>query len=255
MKNYLLKIIILSFVFSPYTLSQKWKLRRYEFMVGIGSANYFGDIGGSATEKNLFGLNDIDIESTRPSIYVGARFKIKSNIHIKVNFISGWLSGSDQNSQFDYRNFHFKSFIQEYSVMGEYYFMEEEKKFRSTAAFNRRGMINDFSRISAYVSAGMGGFYFNPKLDADFTDRNETPEYYSGYSKVALAIPASIGIKYILDSKWALGFELGGRFTTTDFLDGFKSFYSKANDIYYFSSVSLIYRIKTDRRGRPLLFQ
>ena len=61
-------------------------------------------------------------------------------------------------------------------------------------------------------------------------------------------------LKYIIDSKWVLGFELGGRFTSTDFLDGFSPLTSNFNDVYYFTVLNLIYKIKTDRRGFPILF-
>jgi len=46
-------------------MGQKWKLRRYEALVGVGSTNYFGTIGGSADPENLFGLKDLDIKDSR----------------------------------------------------------------------------------------------------------------------------------------------------------------------------------------------
>lgn len=245
--------VLMLFLLSLNSYSQKWKLRRYEAMIGFGSANCLGDIGGSVSQNNWFGVRDIDILSSRPLLYLGGRYKFKEDIHFKFTFISGWLSGTDEGSRNDFRNLSYNTFVQEFSVHGEYYFIPEEKKFRSAATFSRRGMINDFAKVSAYVTIGAGGIYYISNLEGDLYLQG--PEEYNGYGKFALVIPVGIGMKYIISSKWALNFEIGGRYTTTDYLEGFKSEFSNANDIYYFSSASLVYRIKTDRRGRPILFK
>lgn len=237
---------------SSSSISQQWKLRRYELMGGFGAANFFGDLGGTMDENNLFGLKDIDIVSTRPLMYFGGRYKIRQDVSIKVHNISGMLTAADVNSRNENRDLKFSSFINEFAVMGEYNFVREESKYKSSASFNRRGMVNNYTKMSIYVSSGLGLIYFNPKPNDKVKARDE---YTEDYSKVAMVIPLSIGAKQILSSKWSIGAELGGRFATTDFLDGFSSVYSKSNDVYYFTSFTLIYRVKTDRFGKPHLFQ
>ena len=47
------------------------------------------------------------------------------------------------------------------------------------------------------------------------------------------------------------GVEIGGRYTTTDYLDGYSSQYSKSNDVYYFLNVTVTYKMKTGKNGLP----
>ena len=224
-------------------------------MFGIGTTNYFGDIGGAATEQNLFGLKDIQIGQTKPSFYIGFRYKIEQNVSIKFNILYGNLAGDDAGSKNDNRGYTFTSSLFEPSIVAEYYFISEEERKRSAALFSRRGMLNNYSRIGAYVFAGLGGAFFNPELTANFEDR--LPEEYSGYGTFALAIPIGVGLKYIVDDNFSIGFSLGGRFTITDYIDGFNPSVSAntANDIYYFSSLAVVYRVKTDRNGKPVIFK
>ena len=235
-------------VFISFGSAQKWKLKRYEAVGGIGTAHYFGDIGGSADENNLFGLKDIEIFKTRPSFYLGARYKIRQNIAVKTNFIFGFLSGDDEGSKNNERNFAFSTKIFEPSVQFELSLISEEQKFRSNAMFNKRGMINNFSQFNVYGFAGIGAVAAWPKAKKDFTDR-----YEPGHSKTGLAFPLGVGVKYVVSADLSVGLEFGGRFTTTDYLDGYSSQYSKANDVYYFAVFNAIYRVKTSRRGWPVL--
>ena len=45
-----------------------WRLRRYEFSVGGGVAQIFGDIGGFTPGKNLLGLKDLAFRQTRINV-------------------------------------------------------------------------------------------------------------------------------------------------------------------------------------------
>ncbi|MBN1186901.1 MAG: hypothetical protein JXB49_31785 [Bacteroidales bacterium] len=246
---YIIAILLLGSTYTSY--SQQWKLRRYELMIGVGTANCFGELGGSIDKNGLLGLKDLDIMSTRPSLYLGGRYKIRQDISIQVHNINGVLNASDIGSRNEGRNFKFNGFINEFAVMGEYNFIREESKYKSSASFNRRGMVNNYTKMSVYVTGGLGVTYFNPKLTGDFRET----DVVDGYSKVALAVPLGIGVKQILSSKWSIGAELGGRYTTTDFLDGIQTQASSSKDIYYFANFNLIYRVKTDRFGKPHLFR
>jgi opacity protein-like surface antigen len=244
-----LSILIIGLLFSVSAgNAQKWKLRRYEAIAGIGTAHYFGDIGGTADETNLLGLKDIEIFNTRPSIYVGARYKIRHNMAVKANFIFGFISGDDEGSRNNERNFAFSSKIFEPSAQFEYSVISEEHRYRSMAMFNKRGMINNFSQFNVYGFAGVGAVMAFPKAKKDLVDR-----YDPDHSKVGLAFPLGIGVKYVFSSHLSLGLEFGGRFTTSDYLDGYTSQYSKANDVYYFAVFHAIYRVKTSRRGFPVI--
>ncbi|HYX06560.1 MAG TPA: DUF6089 family protein [Bacteroidales bacterium] len=252
MRKYLILSIVLIFIGSGLSRAQRWKLKRYEVMFGVGSANYFGDIGGTPDQTNLFGLKDVELGNTRPSVIVGVRYKVEQNISVKFTFLYGNITGQDAGSRNYERDLSFSSPLYEPSIQVEYYFIPEEKKFRSAALFNRRGMINNYSRLSAYAFAGAGAVFFNPVLSGDLSNR--APEEYTGYGKTTLAVPLGIGIKYVFDENWSMALDLGGRWTATDYLDGFASVWSKNNDVYYFSVLQMVYKIKTDRRGRPMIF-
>jgi len=260
LKSKIRYIIILSLpllILATGGSAQKWKLKRYEAIVGVGTAHYFGDIGGSAGESNLFGIKDIEIKGTRPSVYFGIRYKIRPNIAVKTNFIYGFLAGSDENSLYTDRGYSFTGKIFEPSVQFEYSFISEEQRHRSSAMFNRRGMMNNYSKINLYIFAGVGGGFVNTEQTGIYPDRTN---YYEQIDFVedktmGLVFPVGLGGKFVLSGTWSVGAELGGRFTTTDYLDGFTTIWSNHNDVYYFLTIQAIYRIRTSRQGYPILFQ
>jgi len=250
LRNIVILILLLSFSVSD-GYSQKWKLRRYEAIAGIGTAHYFGDIGGSADKNNLFGIKDIELFNTRPSVSLGVRYKIRHNMAVKANFIFGFLKGDDEGSYpaSEYnRDLAFSSTIFEPSVQFEYSIISEEQKYRTNAMFSKRGMINNYSHYNIYAFAGVGGIFGWPK------PQKELEDFYDPKTEFGLTFPIGLGVKYVLSSSMSIGAEFGGRLTTTDWLDGYhRQEFSNANDIYYFAVINAIYRVKTSRRGLPIL--
>ena len=59
----------------------------------------------------------------------------------------------------------FTSGLFEPSFQDEYSLISEEQRSRSSALFNKRGMINNYSQINLYLYAGIGGVFFNPKVN------------------------------------------------------------------------------------------
>jgi hypothetical protein len=234
-------------------LAQKWKLTRYEAIIGIGTTNYFGDIGGSADKNSWFGIKDISLLRTRASLYAAARYKIEHDKAIKLSVTFGWLNGTDKGSKNASRNYSFNSFISEQTLQFEYSFLAEDRRRYSFALFNRRGMMNNYSKINVYGFLGVGGLFCIPSFKGILVNpESEIVQKTSFYTGV---IPAGIGLKLIYNNRYALGFEFGGRYVFSDVIDGLTSSYSKAKDIYYFGVFNLVYRIKTDRKGRPIIFR
>ena len=143
--------------------------------------------------------------------------------------------------------------IQE-NIRAEYNFLKEERKFRPSNLFNRRGMINNYSLLSFYGFLGAGGLFFSPKLNINQATYQPTKETISGYSKTSAVIALGLGLKYSIDQEWSVGFDFGRRFTFTDYLEGINTVYSKSKDIYYFGVFHAIYKLQTDRRGIPIIF-
>ena len=232
--------------------AQRWKLRRYEAVFGVGFLNYFGDIGGSATSDNWFGIKDLSIKHTRPSLYLGTRYKIRENMSLKLNLMYGFLAGDDEGSKNSDRRFEFTSSIFEPSLQYEFSIISEEKRYSSSALFNKRGMVNNYSQINLYLYAGIGGVFFNPKVNDALAN---APAYDPNHSKAGIVMPLGIGLKYVINQNWSVGGEFGIRLSTTDYMDGYSHpKFSKANDLYYFGFINGIYRIRTSKSGAPIIF-
>jgi hypothetical protein len=242
--------------FNSFIFAQNWKMNRYEAHFGIGTTNIFGDIGGTASANNLYGLKDIKIKETGFSLYGGIRFRIQSDMCLKLNLIYGQPSKiEDIDSKNADRQFSFKTTIFEPSVQYEYYFLPEYRNFGIKRLYNRRRMINNFSILSMYGFAGVGGLLFNPKLTYGGRPPLEGIEFVDNYGKFTIVVPLGLGMKFAYDKFWSFGFEFGRRFTFSDYIDGFSSTFSKNKDTYYFGVLHAIYKLETDRYGRPLLFK
>jgi hypothetical protein len=229
--------------------AQPWKMLRYESTVGIGSTNVYGDLGGAPNAESLLFIRDITFRNTRPSVYGAIRYKIDPKTALKINLIYGYSKTEDfAGSRNENRKFISTSNLIEFSGQYEFYFLQEERRLRSSAMFNRRGMINNYSTIGAYVFAGLGATTFWSNLDIE---RRDIDIYKPGPS-VTLSLPIGIGLKYILSDQWLLGWELGYRHTISDFLDGIKTPSSDNPDVYWISSLNLSYRIPTSRRNIPV---
>ena len=228
---------------------QRWKLRRYEVGAGLGAMQVFGDIGGTIDDDNLLGLKDIKFDETHMVIPAYARYKVDPVYSFKANLALGFGSGDDADSKND-RGRSYKTTLGEFSIQAEYYFIPEEKKYKSAAMFNRRGMINNYMSFSAYGFVGIGASYSKAKVT--FTeDINPLVDDFKANS-FGMVIPFGLGVKYIIDDRWLLFGELGYRYTLNDYIDGYTQTQgSKHNDVYYFLSFSVGYRLETTRKGLP----
>lgn len=239
------------FIIFIFPLSaQQWKLKRIEGILGIGTTNVYSDLGGAPNATSLLFIKDITFRSTRPSIYGGLRYRVNPNTSVKTSFIYGYSKTKDyEGSRNENRGFSSVTQLFEFSGNYEYYFLPEQRRLRSAAVFNRKGMVNDYSSFAAYVFIGVGGTLFWPNLKID---QPRTGDKYKNNMGITGTIPVGIGFKYIISDKWILGYEIGYRQTFSDFLDGFQSPYSKRWDSYWISSFNLSYRVPTSRRGLPI---
>ena len=247
-------IVLTAFICITFSNAQRWKLKRYEAIAGIGVANIFGDIGGTADEDNLYGIKDFKIRDSRPNLYLGLRYRLTEDQAVKLSIVNAIGTSKDLDSKNENRNYQFSTFLFEPSLQYEYYILNEDRNTKSSALFSHRGMVNAFSMISLYAFTGIGGVLYVPKVtyDSIFIPDKERFESKAGFSPV---IPLGIGIKYVISADISLNFEFGGRLTFSDYIDGFNSDFSDANDVYYFGTFSVIYKLQTSRRGVPILFQ
>lgn len=245
----LLLLLIIPFVAD----GQRWKRERFAVVAGLGTNHFMGELGGGPKDAAHFlGVRDMDFRHTRPTVQVGMRARIFEPLAFRGLISYAYLKGDDQESQNlgrQSRNLHFTSHIWEVGGQLEYYFIKEKELARYTFS-----SLRGAKKLSAYVLAGGGGFYYNPRAELvrgsgewvqlrplrtegqgqepyDYTDPETgetetiTPDKKE-YGKFAAYISLGIGAKYDIDRRWSVGLEISNRYTTTDYLDD-------AHDRYY----------------------
>jgi len=211
-----------------YSLTTSAQYRNYrpvmEVMGGAGMPVLLGDIGN-------FG--------TGPAFRAGYRYRFDNNLAASSSLVASYVSGSDANSKNELRGLSYRTLILEPTVQMEYVFFQEKR------GYDRMGRLIAIPRIRPFLFAGTGAVYFNPEVEGeDLTDVT------SDYSKLTWTITGGAGVIYSFRENWLFSAELGGRYVPVDYLDGFSSFFSKANDLYYVGTLNIIYRWKPRRYQR-----
>jgi len=263
--------LLLFFTIPLMTDAQRWKHERLSIYAGVGNNYFLGDLGvGSKDASHYFSVRDIDWALTRPTIQGGIRYRLTRDIAVKPSVTYARLKADDALSQSlgrQSRNLHFRSNLWEVGAQFEYYIIKEKHLGRYT--FSSYKGIN---KLSAYVSLGGGGFYFNPKaqLVSGFGPWEELrPMQNEGisYSSFAGYLSIGVGMKYNLTDRWAIGLDISNRYTTTDFLDdahdqysgignGFDDkhlvrIYNENMELVDLGGYDLPYEAGTERRGDP----
>lgn len=161
--------------------------QRSEFGFGAGAFNYTGDL-----------VRTYNILNSKPAGTVFYRNNISKVVSFRTALTGGKLAASDKrplDSFAQQRASSFNLFILEASTVFEYHFLDWRDDKRRL-------------RFSPYLFAGFSLFIISgngPKNAA--------------YSNVQPAIPFGGGIKYVINPKWYLAFEVGIRKTFFDYLD------------------------------------
>ena len=215
-----------------------WRATSYEFYAGIGTASYFGDIGGSADENTWYGIKDLDILRSRPGIMAGLRYFTSDYVGVSGSLALGWLSGNDTGGRNEERGYIFNTIIFEPLARIEFFPVRD---FMLLRGVNRQGLVRNYGTFSAYLFAGAGAVIYHVMPNENLRDRQERDNIEHGM--VTMVLPAGIGVKLGISNRIDIGFELGGRYAMNDYLDGFTSPVASSNDIYYLTTVQLIYRL------------
>lgn len=225
--------------------TSKSKVRK-EYILGIGAANFLGELGGANGVGTNF-VKDLEFSATRPSFALGMRYKFSKRFAVKGGFYYQLLSGADKLTKEPYRNnrnLSFRSNVFELSIQGEFFFTKEQSGHLYKIK-NAKGMKN--YDLQGYIFAGVGAFYYNPKarykgtwveLQPLGTEGQGLPNGPKKYSRVNICIPYGIGGKYALDKDWAVGLEIGVRKTFTDYIDD-------VSGVYYDNSAIFLARGET----------
>lgn len=182
---------------------------RSEIGVMAGTSSYLGDLNPT----NPFKENHL-------SAGVLYRYRVHSRMAIRASFTYGKVSADDATStrsEHLQRNLNFQSDIFELGVNVEFNYLPFQ--------LGKTGKYFG----TAYLFAGIAGFYMNPKglFQGDWVElrplgtegQGTTLTKKKPYSRYQLAIPLGLGVKFRLGKRVAIGVEAGIRKTFTDYLD------------------------------------
>lgn len=222
--------LIVCFLFVTEGEAQRWKKYRQELTFGAGTTWLLGDVGGFGDEPTNT-IADINFAETSWGITAGYNYYLTKNISVNGQFMYGWFEANDKHADNEarkHRNFDIRTHIYELGITGRYYFIKE--KFGH--AFRLKGAQSGFLYgLSAYVTTGITGFYYNPKGRYSPSGKYESlrpigtegqtvdTSGLSPYGKFSMAIPLGLGVKYALGTRWNVGAEIMFRKSFTDYLD------------------------------------
>ncbi|MGQ9621030.1 MAG: hypothetical protein ACUVTX_08630 [Bacteroidales bacterium] len=224
-----------------------WKMRRYEIIAGLGSTQFFGDIGGYSIGKNALGFKDITLKHTRFNLTAAITYKVTSRISARLNLAGGTFHATDIKGSNEKRGFESFTTFFEPSLLGEYYFVRSKGESSYTFLKGKRVVLLPLpSTINVYGFTGVGGIAYSVKYDIPLVLTGTTKD--GGFAAV---IPAGIGVSMAYSGKINFGVELGGRYAFSDYLDGYTSVFSKATDVYYFLTLKVSLKLPTSGSGLP----
>ncbi len=199
--------------------------------LGVGTSSYYGDLSpyGRIVQSTFNGIRwNAAFNFTRQiSPSVGIRFGLTwARISGDDSFMDG-VTGYEANFM---RNLHFRNDIKELSIVAQYDLVRTEKSYL------RR------EKIIPYIFGGIAVFAHDPmarpdtSLNITIQDRprdtndwirlqplNTEGQGLAGYAKpyslISMAFPVGFGVRYKINNAWDLGFEVGYRYTLTDYLD------------------------------------
>lgn len=185
-----------------------------EFGFTAGAAHYFGDLNTRA------GLN-----RPKPALGLFFRKQFGNYVGLRVGAHYAQLGYSDIYSKNEYqktRNLSFNSNIWEVALQGDFNFFQF--------------VPGDPDHLfTPYVTIGAGIFTYDPYAYLDGKKEFLRPlgtegqvAGYQGrkqYNTMAFCFPLGAGLKYNINNKMNLSFEISQRFTTTDYLDDVSTTY------------------------------
>ena len=247
MKRSLVVIILFCIVVNISLSQQIWRTLRCEALAGIGTTQFFGDIGGYSKTENILGIKDLSFLQTRFNFNIGLKYKILKDLNVRLNLVYGMMHATDDRGSNESRGLEARTTIFEPTAIGEYYFIKSKLGDSYLFSSGRRTTAKSFfSALEFYVFTGVGGLSYNVKGNDKLIARGLKN---SGFTAV---IPVGLGTNLLFKPEYNLGLELVGRYTFSDYLDCYTSQHSSSNDVYYFLNVTFTYKIKTNAKGMPL---
>ena len=214
-------LILFLIVGNSVIMAQRTNIREMEVLAGGGPNMFFCDIGDG-------GLGPVG--------FVAARYYVKDNIAARLNLAFAIGIDTDEGTTNFERDYNFKTPLFESAILVDYFFYHSDFIGRQ----GKNGLVLNVPRLGLYAFTGAGAIFFNPVPEAG----KGNYDFDNDYSKISMVVPFGLGMQYGIDKKWSASFEVGRRFTLSDYLDGFSPESSNKNDMYYFALISVNYRFK-----------
>lgn len=210
-KSHVFVVSLLGFlVFPGLSRAQNEIVQEGEFGVGVGAAHYFGDLNTTAQ------LNRPKLAAT---VFFRKNFSNYVSARIGASFARVGYSDvyNTKNEYMRRRNLSFNSNVWELSLQGDFNFF---RFMPGEPGYN----------FTPYVTLGVGVFSYDPfaylrgekiflrNLGTEGQGSSLYPDRKQ-YSSMAISVPFGVGIKYAINERFNIGFEILHRFTNTDYLD------------------------------------
>lgn len=209
----LLAILVICLPLSLF--AQNSIVQEGEFGIGIGAAHYFGDLNTRAK-----------LNRPKPAAGIFFRKNFGNYIAMRISGNFAQLGYSDiyntHNEYMHRRNLSFNTNVWELGLQGDfnfYRFLPGEPDFRFTP----------------YITFGVSAFNYDPYAYLNGQKYFLRPLGTEGqaidslhrkpYSSMAIAFPFGVGVKYSINDRINIGFEVVYRFANTDYLDDVSTTY------------------------------
>lgn len=217
-------ILILVTISSFKSFCQPYNIKNRYTSIGVsaGAMNYIGELDPNPN------LLSPAMKYTRYNIGVSLARRFFPRVSVRGNVSYGRIMGDDyENANYDeqknihrkIRNLSFRSYI------------FEGKGDVVIDLFQNRGNFRKRVDFTPYGFVGLAFFRFNPKTEFKGTWVDLQPLQTEGkkYSLNQFAVPFGIGFRYRLNKVLDLAFEIGWRYTMTDYLDDVSNVYVNKN--------------------------
>lgn len=238
-------LILICCLTTNFLHAQLWKYKRWEASAGGGSSYFFGDVGGFSRSENLLGIRDITFRQTRFDLNGNIKYRLSRTANLRLSLSYGMLHGIDKRGSNEGRDYEATTNIFEPALLGEYYFIKNKSENSYLFLRGKKNLWRLITSLDVYAFTGIGTVSYNVKVNENLAARDLQT---NGFAAV---IPVGIGATLIYTPDLNFGIELGRRYAFTDYLDGYTSQFSSANDVYYFLNVLVTYKVKTGPKGWP----
>ena len=222
-------LLLVASTFFSVSVSAQHNVTTSEIGVGIGGANYKGEISPNYKFVNnqpaltVFYRRDI----IRP-------LTVRGGITVSHRIVNDNTLGDHEYDLplHNYRQSELKFSFAELSLVVEYNFLDYYD-------------LKQDIRFSPYFFAGVAGLVYNHKLET--ASDAVTPAIKPFDTNLTYSIPFGVGVKYALSKHWNLGLEFGARKLFNDNVDYLSESDGKHvsnpydNDWYFYNGISISY--------------